>query len=81
MLSSAHNGFLWFTIMPKDNLHTFSLRLPADVNEAIEKIADKDERSKNQVCVIILRDYIRANRSNSVTPTPPTLRTELTNLD
>lgn len=42
---------------------TFSIRIPSDLKNALEKVASEDDRSLNNLINVILKKYIREETS------------------
>lgn len=47
--------------MPKDVVAT-SLKLPADLNEALKALAAEDRRSVNATIIVVLQSYVETRR-------------------
>ena len=47
------------------NTVTISIRLTPELRDKLQAIADRDERTLSQVCMRILRDYVREDEKPS----------------
>jgi hypothetical protein len=60
----CHNGFLWCTMSTDtDSLRTFSLRLPAELDDEVTRIARSTKRSKNAVVNLLLQEALLTRKS------------------
>jgi hypothetical protein len=57
-----------YTSVVSSQTPIYSLRLPADVREKLQKLADSDGRSLNNFIVKVLRDYTEQPDRTTETP-------------
>lgn len=55
---------------PTPELIQLNIRVPAELNDALEQAADKERRSKNAQAVVILEEWLKTKSEPSPTPRP-----------